>query len=222
MNENKDERIRDALDSIEPAAGAKERMLNNIKKKAAAQQEAPVTSQPQQKAKVISFTKITKWVLPVAACFALLIVGIKFMPNLFDTPSPVDPNPGVQIPAPVVSVGSAEEIAEKLNIEIDAPNGADNVQYSIIDGEIAEIQFTWKSGAYILRASAQSGDFSGLFGDEINTEQIDFKNNALLSTVLCVEDQYYKITWTDEKTTFYIFSTVNDADAIKEVYELVK
>lgn len=222
MNENKDERIRDALDSIDPAAGAKERMLNNIKKKAAAQQEAPVTSQPQQKSKVISFTKITKWVLPVAACFALLIVGIKFMPNLFDNPSPVDPNPGVQIPAPVVSVGSAEEIAEKLNIEIDAPNGADNVQYSIIDGEIAEIQFTWKSDVYILRASAQSGDFSGLFGDEINTEQIDSRNNALLSTVLCVEDQYYKITWTDGKTTFYIFSAVNDADAIKEVYELVK
>ena len=72
MNENKDEHIRDALGSIEPAVGAKERMLNNIKKKAAAQQESPVTSQPQQKPKVISFTKITKWVLPVAACSIIL------------------------------------------------------------------------------------------------------------------------------------------------------
>lgn len=222
VNENKDKHIHNALDGIEPAAGAKERMLNNIKKKAAAQQEIESVPQSQQKPKVISLAKITKWALPIAACFALLIVGIKFMPNLFDSPSSVDPNPGVQVPTPIVAVESAKEIAEQLNIEMDAPVGSDNVQYSIIDGEIAEIQFTQENCEYIFRASAQSGDFSGLSGDEVNTEQIDAKNNALMSAVFCGEEQYYKVTWTDGKITYYVFSAVDDAEKMKAVYELVK
>ena len=59
--------IRNSIDRIEPADGAKERMLKNIRQKAAMQQPAEQPAQPKKNPKVISFHRIARWAAPVAA-----------------------------------------------------------------------------------------------------------------------------------------------------------
>ena len=215
MNEN-EKNIRGAVDSIQPVEGAKERMLNNIKQKAAAQTEAKQNTNP------IKISKIIRWAVPVAACFALLLVGVKTIPMLTDKP-PVDTSSsGLQDASPIMSVNSAEEITERLGIEIDAPEGAEGVFYAIIDGNIAEVQFTVDGNLYYLRASAQSGDLSGLYGKESAPEIIDSENSATISGVLCGDLSYCKIRWTDGKTNFSLVGNRENADKIKEIYEQIK
>lgn len=213
MSDN--DKIRKALDNIEPDNGAKERMFANIKRKAAEQkQEASV---PKRKA--LSFTEIAKWALPVAACLVIVVVGIKVIPPLA---SPKEPSE-VLVGSPFLTVSSADELAEQLGIAIDAPEGASGVEYAIIDSNIADVYFLYGENVYSLRASEQSGDFSGLNGVEAATEQLDSANNAVLTTIRSGSQTFLKLTWTDGKVNYILSNTDGvNKDEIKKIYGLVK
>ncbi len=63
MNEN--EKIKEAIDGIEPKAGAKERMLENIRRKAALQAEENADPEiPEEKTVKIDFSTISKAGIP--------------------------------------------------------------------------------------------------------------------------------------------------------------
>lgn len=208
-------KIEKAIESIEPRDGAKERMLANIKRKATEQkQETPVT-----KKKVLSFAKIAKWALPIAACLVLTIVGIKVIPQIAAPEESSD----VLVGSPFVTVDSANEFEKQLGIAINAPEGASGIGYAIIDGNIAEVYFSYGEKTYILRASGQSGDFSGLYGVEAATEQLDSANNAVLTTIRSGSQTFLKLTWTDGEVNYILSNTDGgSADNIKEIYGLVK
>lgn len=209
------DKIRKAIESIEPRNGAKERMLANIKHKASEQKQETFDT----KKKALSFAKVAKWTLPIAACLVVAVVGIKVIPQLSAPDEPL----GVLVGNPFVTVKSADEFEKQLGIVIDAPEGASGVEYTIIDSNIAEVYFSYGEDVYSLRASEQSGDFSGIYGVEAATEQFDSANNAMLTTI-CSDDQtFLKLTWTNGKVN-YILSNTNrvNKDEIKEIYELVK
>lgn len=99
--------------------------------------------------------------------------------------------------------------------------GAEEVSYFIIDGEIAEIRFTLDGKRYLARASAQEGDFSGLYGQESDAETVDAATNAVLVSVDTAV--YQKITWTDEKINYCLHGTDGaDRNQVLATYEALK
>lgn len=220
MSEQTNNPIRKSIDNIEPADGARERMLQNIRRKAAEQQSAEI-AQKSEKPKAMPLNRILKWALPVAACFAILLVGINVIPKL--GAAPVESDESVLGGNPFAGEMSAEELQEKLGFSIDAPEGSENASYNVLDGNIANISFEYGGNSYTLRASKQSGDFSGINGTLIKSDKIDAANDAVLETIRGMEYNYFKLTWTDGAVT-YILMNNNEisADDITGVYEKIK
>lgn len=79
-----------------------------------------------------------------------------------ETAAPEESNQGSQIPNPVVSVEDASAF-ETLGITMDAPDGAQNIAYAIIDNTLAQISFTFNGFDYTYRASATQSDISGVY-----------------------------------------------------------
>ena len=212
MKENK---IKEAIDAIEPEVGAKERMYQNILKKA--QQTAPAEAPAAPKKKPIA---ILRYALPIAACLCLVVIGAM---QLLPASTPTQPSEGnVQIGNPFVEVESADAF-RNLAITLDAPDGAQEVSYAVIDGEIAEVRFVLDGKSYLARASAQEGDFSGLYGQESETETVDAKTNAVLVSVDVGTGVYQKLNWTNGKINYCLYGTDGaDRDQVLAAYAALK
>lgn len=220
MKEDNEKRFRESIEDIEPKAGAKERMLENIKIKAAMSADKVQTKNVTLKKSGAAFNRYIKMVLPIAACFMIAVIGIwKIVPMFGNTST----EPGfVQTPFPFVAVDSAKDF-EELEIYIDAPEGSDTVNYAIIDGKIAEICFTLDHHRYYIRASKQSGDFSGLNGKQISSDKFDSETNATLEILKSGDDTLYKLSWTDGETNFILTNIDGTSiDNIKEIYQKIK
>ena len=126
----------------------------------------------------------------------------------------------VEIANPYTALNSSEEIEKQLGIKIDAPRGADDIEYAVVDGTLADIRFSFGGDPYTLRASKADSDISGLFGEEVSSERLD---NAILTTVQSGSETYLKLTWTDGEAHYSLTDTENgNADKLKEVYALLK
>ncbi len=207
MNENK---IKEAISSVEPPSGAKERMYRNIMNKAA--------KQTQKSAKPP--VRLTRYALPIAACLCVVIVGLV---HFLSPDTDIGGNEGsVMGGNPFVEVESADAFRE-LSITLDAPDGADNVSYAVIDGKIAQVTFSFEEKSYLSRASAQEGDFSGLNGDELSSETVDAENNAVLISLQSDGDAVYKLTWTNGKINCCLYGTDGAGRTeLLSVYEAMK
>lgn len=217
MSENNS--IREQIDKIEPADGTKERMLQNIRRKAAEQPNTQIHESEQPKA--IPLKKIMKWAAPFAACLVIAVVGAA----VFRQQSvPVEPDEsGILVGSPFSDEMSAEELQQRLGIDFRIPDSAENVVCCIMDGNIGDVRFELDGGSYTLRFSEQSGDFSGINGTPLSSEKINASTNAVLDTIADVEYSIYKISWTDGKVN-YILSNNSEttSDTIKAIYEKIK
>ena len=208
-----EKKIKESIDAIEPEAGAKERMYQNIMKKA--QQAAPVEKPAEPTKKPIPFVR---YALPIAACLCLVILSLTHFLS-----SPTAPPDEIVLGGnPFAEVESADDF-KALSITLDAPADAQEVSYAIIDGKIAEVGFALDGKSYIARASAQEGDFSGLNGTESEAETVDAKTNAVLVSVDADTDIYQKITWTNGKINYCLYGTDGaDRAQVLAVYEALK
>lgn len=207
MSEN---RIKDAIGSVEPAPGAKERMYRNIMDKAAQQTQEP-KKQP---------VRFTRYALPIAACLCIAIIGLV---KILSPDAAVGPGEETVLGGnPFVEVESADAFRE-LSITLDAPEGAENVSYAIIDGQIAELRFSLGGKSYLSRASAQEGDFSGLIGEELSSETVDAQNNAVLIELRSDGADYTKLVWTNGKINYCLYSLDGaDREQLLLAYEALK
>lgn len=221
MNERRDDRFHETIDGIEPETGAKERMLENIKRKAAMQVDDEQKSHNPPEKKILPFNKVMKMALPIAACFVIAVIGIvKIVPLLNNTLT--RPGDDVQISDPFVTVDSAKDF-EKLGIYIDAPEGAIDTSYTILDGEIADITFTVDNHEYTIRASKQSGDFSGIYGDTVASNKIDSETDATLETIRASDEILYKLSWTNGSVHFILFNIDGaSAESVTAIYQAIK
>ena len=223
MNETRNDRIRESIDKIEPAEGARGRMLANIKRKAEEQSAQDDIVSESEAAKVMPFNRIIKWALPIAACFVAAILGITVLPGILHPSTIVNNDPPAFMGSPFIPVDNASEFESQLGIRLDAPADADYVEYSIADGKIAAIYFTLDGHGYDLRASCQSGDFSGLSGTVVKEETIDAENNAVFSILQNGNIEFLRITWTDGPVNYVLMNTDGGAESeIKAIYEKVK
>jgi len=217
--------IREEIDKIEPADGAKERILQNIRRKAAEQQntQAQETRQP----KAIPFGKIAKWAAPLAACLVIAVVGVAVFRQQSVPVTPVDSSEplesGMLGGSPFSDEMTADELREQLGIDFKIPVNAENVVCYIMDGNIGDVRFDLDGGSYTLRFSEQSGDFSGINGTPLSSEKIDASTNAVLDTIADVEYSIYKISWTDGKLNYILSSnSATTTEAITAIYEEIK
>jgi len=210
--------IREEIDKIEPADGARERMLQNIKRKAAEQK--PEIARISEK-KPVLFTKIVKWAAPLAACIVAAAVGIVFVSR--QNQLPVDDESNVMVGNPYGDFITTEELREQLQIDVRIPDGAEVAECFIIDGKIGNITFTYNQKSYRVRVSEQSGDFSGVNETVIARKQLDAENNAVLETLRGMDYTIYKLFWTNGSANFYLvnISEISENDFIS-VYNLIK
>ena len=202
------EKIKNALDTVEPQPDAKERMYQNILKKA-----------EKEKKPKVSPVKTARIVLPIAACLCFVIFGVgKFLPVSDDVENPDE---SVMFGGyPYVEVEDASSFAA-LGITVDAPKDALDKSYAIIGGEIAEIKFTLDGHSYRLRAS-KSEDISGINGEIISREPID--DGAELITIKTDGIGECKLAeWTSDGTYFSLSASDGTAgDTLCAVFEKIK
>lgn len=223
MSENNS--IREEIDRIEPADGAKERMLRNIRQKAEEQRNTQV--QGSSRSKAIPFGKIARWAAPLAACLVIAVVGIAVFRQQSVPVAPAEPSEplesSVMVGSPFSDEMSPEELREQLGIDFSIPDGAENVVCYIMDGNIGDVRFEIGRSSYILRFSEQSGDFMGINGTPLSSEKIDASTNAVLDTIESVEYPIYKISWTNGKINYILSNNCEtDAETIKAIYEEIK
>lgn len=83
------------------------------------------------------------------------------------------------------------------------------------------MRFTLDGKSYLARATAtaQTGDFSGLYGQESDPETVDAATNAVLVSV----DTDTAITWTDGKINYCLYGTDGaDRNQVLAAYEALK
>ena len=89
--------------------------------------------------------------------------------------------------------------------------------------EIAQVDFTYGGKSYTLRASKQSGDFSGINGTLIKSDKIDAQTDAVLETIRGFEYNYFKLKWTDGAVTFILSNnSETTTGSVIEIYEKIK
>lgn len=169
------DRIKKAMDHIEPSDAAKDRMYRNILKKASAQTEEK-TEKPH-----FSPARIARFALPVAACLCIVVLGVtRFLPGGVPEDTVID-DPPVLEGNPYAEAESAEDFFS-LGITLDAPSEAENKQYAVIGGELCEVEFDYSGHSYTLRA-AKDGDPSGINGQKLSQEPVENGGNASLVTL---------------------------------------
>ncbi len=52
-----------------------------------------------------------------------------------------------------MTVNCADDFEQQLHFRADAPAGSEDIAYSILDGSIAQVDFTYSGKSYCLRAS---------------------------------------------------------------------
>ena len=145
MNEKE---IRAALEQIEPADGAQERMYQNILKKAAAPKKAR--------------KPVWQRYAALAACLVLVCTaGFFALRGEKSTPVQTEPADVEFSQPPMMSVSAFEDLQSadgfsKLGFTIDAPEGASDVTYCIAYGDTAQVSFTLDRCSYRYEASAEA------------------------------------------------------------------
>lgn len=210
--------VKESIEGITPRDGGKERMYDNILRKA--EKERRYRGR---------MDGVLRYAMPVAACLCVVIAGAVYGINKNNNAGLGDAgtlnatseqNIGDEIVMggnPFADVDGADAFWE-LGINLDAPSGAENISYSIIDGEIAHISFELDGHEYILRASYQSGDFTGIYGEEMSAEIIDAKSSACLYVIEDRDKNYIKVHWSDGKINYYLANTDGaDEEAVKNI-----
>ena len=88
-------------------------------------------------------------------------------------------NKTVGLPNPVQE-STAEEITERLNVKFSVPDGAKNILYSVIAGNLAQMDFIWNEAECTARIKrdAESEDISGFYYNWSNETPCTVGENA--------------------------------------------
>lgn len=158
-------RYDEIMDRIEVTDEMRERILHNLR-------EADLTK-PAQK-KVVQFSSVKKY-LSIAACFAILLVGVLALPGLLGRESqrPAEVlNPG----ADIVDAATLEEISGMVGFEIAEVTGLpftpEKESYTAFGTDMAQITYEGEGQSCTFRKSMGSEDNSGDYNTYSTVEEI--------------------------------------------------
>jgi len=227
MDENELKLIHESLDNIEPAEGAKERILKNIMTKVQEQEAIEIEDKIEEKetaatedikkeksnaAKIIS---IGKWLVPLAACLVLVFVGLKF--NIRQEPGEGDVSSSI-----FDHVDSIEELNQRLGLNLVLPEELKEPRYSIMYDTVAYIDFMYNEKVVALYLSKDSKDYSSTEGEIIQSQNIDSVNNAILEEINGFDARYFKVKWTVGEV-YYLLESISEitSEEMISLYQII-
>lgn len=188
------------MKNIEVTPEMRERILKNISEKTAPKKQP-------------FLVKYKAW-FAAAACLAIFVTGGIILTKMSGAPIVELPS-DVQTQPDFVECENISELSEKIGFEVQEPQNLpfefDNVSYTMLWGELAEI--SWTNGdeyAGYFRMALGSEDISGDYTSypEIITVAVD----GLDVTLKGENGQYSSAVWTDDK----YFYSLNLTAAISE------
>lgn len=125
-----------------------------------------------------------------------------------------------RLPNPMEEVEDPQDF-EKIGVHMIAPPDGTEFKYFIINGEVAEMQFTMDEAVYIWRASDTAEDFAGIFErfkEEIITEEYTDGTYSVQIEIKSTDSgsRLASWAWGSTKYTLYTPNKVTDA-AIKDM-----
>ena len=127
-------------------------------------------------------------------------------PNLSETVGGECNLGGMQIPNPVKSYSEPEEIATILGFTVRPFAEAENVRYSTISDDIAQVNFSRDGVEYTLRANDENTDFSGVY-TPVKSEEYRFVtyvwDECIQFTTKTLTDGNFLITWKNSQKEIY-------------------
>ncbi|MBR5409682.1 MAG: hypothetical protein IK104_03355 [Clostridia bacterium] len=125
------------------------------------------------------------------------------------------------MPNPMEKLEGPAKFEHDLGFTLDAPEGAEDVSYYVISGQIAEVGFWLGDHGFNLRATKEEGDVSGLFGESVSKETLD--DGTELETILSGEAEWYCLRWTEGDIYYTLTNTDGAAIAdLTGIYNAVK
>ncbi len=123
----------------------------------------------------------------------------------------VQPNGGAQLPNPIVEVENSAAF-DKLGLSIDAPEGATDATYSVIDNRLAQVQFSLNGASYTYRTAVsedETEDISGVneeFEEEENAMNVDGADWWAIIVVKTIKSGGYLASWQYDKHLFTLYT----------------
>lgn len=181
-------RYDEIMDKIEVTDEMRTRILNNL-------QEVDLAKHSQPK--VVQFSSVKKY-LSVAACFAILLLGVLTLPGLLDC-GPQQPaevlNPGVDI----VDVATLEELSEMVDFEVKEVTGLpftpEQESYTAFGKDMAQITYEGEGKTCTFRKSVGSEDNSGDYNAYYAVEEISA--GEVTATLKGNDDSFTLAIWSD-------------------------
>lgn len=120
-----------------------------------------------------------------------------------------------QLPNPMAEMEGPEDF-EKIGVHMVAPSDGSDLRCFIINGEVAEMQFTIDGTAYTWRASDTAQDFAGIFErfkEEVITEEYTDGSHTAQIEIKTTDSggRLASWSWGSTKYTLYTSNEVTDA-----------
>lgn len=205
--------IKKAIDDIDIPEGAEERMYANILKKASAEKKKPNI-------------KLYTSICAAAACAAIVIVSAVIMKNNSDADIAVDETSVTTSVSTSSVTTEQEDMVEAGNpfaneytfddilaagFEINLPENAEVTVCNLYDGD-AVVRFSIDGHLYYYSISKDDGDFSGVYGKIVESENIS--DNIVLDIT---SENYLKAHWNGNQYNYFLCNTDGaERDAISQ------
>lgn len=199
--------IKRSMENITVSDEARDRMYENIMKKASAEKKKPI----------IMYRTIGLAAACIAVICAAAALGISNTDNISvpdttemssETAHTVTPAPsGGELAALPFTEDYTIDDIKAAGLDITLPEGAEVIFCNIWkDGQL-DVRFSLNGHDYYYSAAETEGDFSGIYGIVSESENIS-DTNAVLDTT---SEGYFKSRWNGEKY-YYCFSNTDGTD----------
>ena len=177
---------REAMEHIEVTPEMRSRILEHL---------AEAEKKPARKA-----VRFAPWkqVLSLAACAAVLLVGLKALPLGGELGSASSAESGVTVENPVQEYASLEALSDAAGFTVQQPGNlpfeVQETRYSLISGELAQVEQSGPAGESVLyRVSQGEGDNSGDYNAYSREEPLTF--GSVTVTLKGGEDGWHLAVW---------------------------
>ena len=199
--------IKRSMENITVSDEARDRMYENIMKKASAEKKKPIIMY-----RTIGLAAACIAVICAAAALGISNTDNISVPDTTETSSETAhtvthaPSGGELAALPFTEDYTIDDI-KAAGLDITLPEGAEVIFCNIWkDGQL-DVRFSLNGHDYYYSAAETEGDFSGIYGIVSESENIS-DTNAVLDTT---SDGYFKSRWNGEKY-YYCFSNTDGAD----------
>lgn len=179
---------REAMEHIEVTPEMRSRILKNL---------AEAEKKPAPKPKMVRFAP-WKQVLSLAACAAVLLVGLKALPRGGELGSASSAGSSVTVGNPVQEYASLEALSAAAGYAVQQPGNlpfeVEKTAYSLISGELAQVEQSGPAGESVLyRVSQGEEDNSGDYNAYSRKEPLAVGGAAV--TLKGGEDGWHLAVW---------------------------